>query len=52
MKVLMKIFKNETFLFLFVIGGLCLFLWIKMNKHYDEVLDGTKYQIQKKDPRK
>ncbi len=52
MKGLMKYLKSETFLFLVVIGGLCLFLWMKMNKHYNHVLDGTKYQIQKKDPRK
>ncbi len=46
-----KFLDKDALLFLIIIGILCGIIWYRTDKHYDKVLEGTKYQILKKDPR-
>lgn len=46
-----KIFKSDTFWILFIIFGFSALVWYRISHFYDKVLDGTKYQIHRKDYR-
>ena len=46
-----KFLNSEVFWFFLFMGIVTSLMWTRMSSHYDKVLEGTKYQVHKKDYR-